>query len=520
MESKITQGKVVFNNIDIHDFVGKENPAQMINNAFLEKEKRIRGTEEIIQENSNEQPSNNISSTPRVPKKKRRKIKKSVKIIFFFVIVIPLLIATFLNCKRNYIDNPKRIIKDSLEVLEKEITNLISMKEENILEKNNYSLECNLIANFENTMPIDLENKQLLDYYHILDNINHGKTTFLLQQDLSNKKLYFNQLTKIDDQVVIDDKYLIEDSTKYYFVKDFLDKYINAGNNNYFETISEDKTMYDNIQYLYSFILSSIFKNIEDKDISIKSVTTSLEEEQQKLKRITMELDNEKIKKIVTKVLKDLKEDKKAFNILNGIYNDFDSLKVPKEKMFLKEGETIAIHFYTKGIKNEIKVYEVLYHAETSYGIRLEIDQKKIELLLNNHPQYKIQYEHEQKENNLKGTIQNKNNIDIGKFEFKNQKKENEFFIHLKENEYDISLEIVSNQEEKKNIVEAAIKIQIQKKEDNIFQGSIDIEIVQQDKVWIQEQVKDIIFEKEITPSQKEELINLLKNRWKVERVF
>lgn len=509
MDSKSTKGRVVFNNIDINNFTGMDNPTEIINKAFLEKEEIIRGKEEKIEETSEEKIPKYTA-----PRKKKRKIKKSVKITFAFMLVITILITTIISYKKNYIDNPKVIVKNSLQSLEKEIVELIPFPKENILSKNDYSLEYNLSANLESAITEDFENNKLIDYYHLLNNINHGKTTFLLQQDLSNKKFYYNQITKIDEQVMIDDKYFIENSTKYYFVKDFLDKYINAGNNNYFETISEDKTMYDNMEYLYHFILSSIFKNLDDKDIHINWVNTYLEDEPQKLKRVSIELNNAKINKIIHKVLKDLKEDKNSSNILNGIYDGFDSLKIPKDVAFLNDIESISIHFYTKGIKNKIKKYEFSYHSKNSYGISYEIDKKKINFLFNNNPQYNIQYTKE--DNLLKGIIQNKDKTEIGSFEFKKQHMKHHFSFHLKNGEYDIFVESDDKQKkERKDSSQSTIKISINNKEKSILSGTMDIEFIQHDKVFIQEQIKDIIFESEISESQKEELKSLLKNRWK-----
>ncbi len=502
MNNKNEHGRVVFSNIDIRKLKQTEDSEKMINDAFLEKEQIMRGQEQNIFNNCIEKPQIDV---PRNYKKKRRKIKKRVKIAFTFLIILTFLITSMINYKKNFLDNPKIIIKNSLETLEKQISELVVTKEENILEKNNYSLEWNLSANLESDLAEE-------EYQNLFHNINRTKTSIFIQQDFENKKFFLNQIVKIDDQGVIDNKYLIEDSTKYYFVKDFLDIYINAGNNNYFETLSEDKTAYDNILYLYQFILSSIYKNTYEKDFTFKWVNTTIDGEEQKLRRVSIELDNDKIKTITNKVLKDLKEDKTSSNILNGIYDGFDSLKIEKDKIFLKEGEKISISFYTKGIFPTVKKCELIYNnSKDFYQLSYEIDKKQISLFINNTPQYTIQFRYE--DYSLKGMIQNKNNIQIGSFE----KMKNHFSFHIKSDDYDISIESVSKlKEKKKTSMEKTINVQIKKEEKKLVGGTIYIEFIEHNKVLIEEQVKDIIFESEISDIKKEEWKELLRNKWKL----
>lgn len=531
MDNKDSKDRVVFSSVDINTSRQPVNPTQMVNDAFYKQAQTIRKENiegqipttnqiNVAQQNiinpENLQP--NIVQEPVIKKDKhKRKMKKSVKIKIILILIFILIILGFLDIQKNYINNPKVIARNALESLGEEVLSILSLPEKATLIGDDFSIEIEQSTALESDKVNAnyLTDTKMLEYYYLLNNLNNTKTTYTLKQDTKNKQFFYNKQTKLNDELIINDKYLIENSTEYYFVKDFFENYINGGNNHYFETIGKNGNAHDNILYLYTFILDSLASNIEDDDFNVTKTTTYLEEKMQDVKKTSFKLNDAKIRKILNGVLKDLKKDKKASKILNGIYADFESVKITADTIFLNEKETLTVDFYTTGFFNEAKKYEVSITGDkNSYGVTYEIDSKKITILENNSVKYYVTYINSH--NTVKATIEDKNNKQIGKFEFDNQSTRKQILIDFEDNNYDITIELDSKISDKKNSSykkDTSITINIKQDKVNFLNGTITFHSSINKKVTINEQINDVVFEREITEEKQEELKELLKTR-------
>ena len=107
----------------------------------------------------------------------------------------------------------------------------------------------------------------ILSKYYMINNLNNTTINYKLMQDIKNKKIYSEVKTNIGTQNVLYNKLLVENATKYYFINSVYSNYINGGSCNYFESLTEENTTKDNIDYLYNFILKSLKNNLKEEDV-------------------------------------------------------------------------------------------------------------------------------------------------------------------------------------------------------------------------------------------------------------
>ena len=143
---------------------------------------------------------------------------------------------------------------------------------------------------------------------------------------------------------ILNTKYYINESTKYFYVKNIVDNYINYGSCNYFENINTNTTEKDNINYLYNFIINSIKNNLNDKYFTKKEENNNY--------IVILKIDNDNLKDILSNILKDLKEDKKSRKILDNINKNILNTKIKEEDIYLEKEE------YYKMLANKIPTME------------------------------------------------------------------------------------------------------------------------------------------------------------------
>lgn len=532
-----------------------ESPQTIVNRAF--QEEQLRQTREIpvqqikeafeksMQENSNQNvevpiipklqteeieenatnplhevkidtiKNKNIENNENHILKVKKHMKKSVKITFLLIII---LVASFFIILKGYfyMNNPKTITKKSLVYLGEEILSIINPRDQTTLIGDTFSLDSTITAKIESQKVMEeyLNDSKMLEYYYLLNNFNNSKTNIIIKQDVEAKKLFMNRQTIKNNNIVIDDKYLIENSTEYYFVKDYFDKYINDGNNNYFETLTEDKNAIYNIKYLYQMILKTIANCVDDQEYSIISTTTFINDKTANVKKITLKLDNEKLITILNKILDELKKDKTSFNILNGIIENFPKYKISSKKKILDTNQALTINIYASGILNNVKKYDfIIADSKNNKQITYEKDNKTITLLEDNKVKYIISYV---KKNNLKATIKDRNNKKLGTFDFDKTNERTHIALDYKDDNKDINLDFnYKITDLKKSSYKGTLTttIRVKANEKNILNGKITANSTINKKVEIEEEIKDVIFSKEITKEKKDSLSNLLKTR-------
>ena len=473
--------------------------------------KEVETKEEVI-EPKEEQPKEEIK-----PVKVKKHIKKSVKLSILLIIIV--LVTTFVLIK-SYIEisKPSYITKKALINISDEIKNIFKFEEDKRLLGNNFNINGKIKTNLESQKVLSeyTTDPKMLEYYYLLHNLNNSNHTINIQHDFNNKKLFFNYKAIKNNKEIINDKYLIDNSTEYYFVKDYFNTYINNGNNAYFESITEDKNAVDNIDYLYKVITNSISNCIDEEDYIVTKENTLINGVYVSTKKITINLNNTKMIGIANKVLDNLKEDKEAFNILNAVIEDFENYSISKNTKYLKSNEEIIINLYTKGLFNNTKKYEVILNkSNNKYLISYETDYKTINYSKNDILQYTIKYK---KNNNLNANIYDINNNEIGKLELDTNRERINLVFEFNDKVTDINLNInykVLNK--KNNSYDSTVLTNITYKKNNIIylSGTINVENTINKKPKIEEDINEVVFEKEITKEKSDQLKPLIEKRLK-----
>ncbi len=491
----------------------------IIEKAFEEKEQALKEEIEVLTDEENLNTPNPALEkekiqNERVPVKKQKvKLKKSVKISFliFFILIGTILGISYFD--KNYINNKKVILKKSLVLAGNELLKIVNLPKESTKLGENFTItskiKTSLTSEYLNNNY--LNNKKLEGYYNYLNNINNLDTTYIIKQDLKNKMFFYNKQSKFEDNLIINDKYIIKDSTEYYYGKSFKNTYINNGNNNYFESFSKEDNSYSNLKYLYKHILKNI-SNYIDKN-KIKKTTTKIENE--KLKKYSVILNKDELLDLYNKIISSFKNDPKSSKIMNAFIDDFDSVKVNKKSKILNKYNSIELNIYTKGITNQTKIVEMHFQKHNLIKtFSIDISENQIKYLINNTIKNIINYEIKNK--NITLDLLNSNNKSIAKVRVTKSKNNISYKISYNEKAKNFIIDINSKDSNmSKSSYKNTINIKISYKEDNIskLNGKIQITSDIKSKVHIDEHGHEIVFSNSISKEDKEKIENLFKER-------
>lgn len=464
------------------------------------------------------EPSKKEINTIKPEKKERHLMKREVKIAIIVLIVLSTTIFSSFKII-SYFKNPRVITKKFIVNTLNEAKSILRPTEQATLIGDDYNISSTMTTTLDSQVFKEdaLTDVKMLENLYLMNNLNSSKTTVSVIHNSKDKKFFFNRQTVKNDRVIINDKYLIDNSTEYYYVQDYLVNYINDGNNTYFETIGNDVNALDNIDYLTKFIINNLPNCIDDELFNQTQTTTYINNKTENVRKLSIELTNKEIRKIANKVLSKLKKDKESFNILNGVIDDFANYKITSKTKFIESNEKLTINLYTQGSLNRAKKYEIIKSdSKTSKAITYELEDKKVTYLENNKVKYNIKYKINS--TSVKGDITNKLNKKIGRISFDNTENRKHFTLELEDEKYNTSIDINYKISDKKtNSYKSTTKaiINIKKENRNYLSGTINVSTKTTNKVAINEEVKDLTFSSEITEEKEEELKNLFKTRLK-----
>lgn len=197
--------------------------------------------------------------------------------------------------------------------------------------------------------------------YNLIKNISNMDTKFNIKQDKSSKKLYMDLEEKIGEESIISSKYFSENSTEYYMVKSVLPNYVNNGSFNYFETLDEENTTKDNIEYLYDYIFIALKNNLKDEYFTKYQVNQNIAGKNIKVNQYSIKLTDSVIRKILNGILDDLKKDERASKILKNTFKDFEELRIEDDKFFLESKESYTLNVYSTRYLHKPLKYELIH---------------------------------------------------------------------------------------------------------------------------------------------------------------
>ena len=184
--------------------------------------------------------------------------KISIKgLIIIFLLFLVALLFIVLGIYLSYTGDSKKIIEETIINITNTMSN-VTNKEDRLYLNDSFSLE----SNIKTTSKLDETNEDIKDYIDFINNISKIETNITVIQDKENEELFYSIEAKKNNENYINYRYLINDSTGYYYNDYITNKYINVGNNNYFETLKQDATTIDNIEYLKECIIESLSNNL------------------------------------------------------------------------------------------------------------------------------------------------------------------------------------------------------------------------------------------------------------------
>lgn len=436
-------------------------------------------------------------------------MKTRKKVLYISIII--LLIATIfigVGLYLNSISKPKYIFTKAIDIYKNKINNY-NKSSEDLNLKDKYSIEGKISFDLDSEIYKKGQTEDDIKKYNIINNLNKSNTTFKIQKDQSKNTGYIELLEKIEDEEIINAKYYIADSTKYYFINDIVNTYINDGSCNYFESLNKDNTEKENIDYLYNFIIKSIKNNLREEYFTTK------EDKNENIASI--KLNNSNIKSILNNLLNDLKKDKKSRNILDNIDKRILKTKIKEDKTYLEKDEYYKISIYTtkilhKPIKYKLEhitkddrktfIYEGNENKGTLYYLDNEITTYIIDVELKN--------------NEIKATIKDSSNEKIG--EFKVEKDNYNLTINYVFDDDQTKIDLIYSSKYtkvKKNTSynnEKKLSFKYIVNKETKINGDIVINLKTKNKFTILTNVEDARLKSTLTEEEKNKLDNLYEN--------
>lgn len=287
---------------------------------------------------------------------------KLKKIILVIIIIVSLLLIG-VGIYFNILSSPKNITSTAIDRLNYLFKNYMDSGDDSFLG-DNFTLESDIAFNIKSEyyMAQSKVDPVALQTFNILKNLNDTNTKVTIKQNTKDKKAFFELISNIKEENLINTKYLVDNSTEYYFVEGFLNTYVNNGSCNYFESFeATDNNLKENIEYLYSFILESLKNNLKDEYFEKSITETNVLEKKQQVNLIVLKINDKVYKEILKSVLNDLKNDEKANKIISSSYEDFSKVKVKDSKTYIEENESYTINIYTTKFLNKLVKAEVVY---------------------------------------------------------------------------------------------------------------------------------------------------------------
>lgn len=444
----------------------------------------------------------------------KKAIKRIIIFLFFALIAASLIYIGIYFEKRS---NPVYIYKTGIDSITTKIDEYVKVDNKYILGDN---------INISGTVDVDLTSEKYSEEAstnidsakknNMINNLSRMDIKYGFIQSKKDNKLLVSLDERINDEIIIDGKYLIDNSTKYYFVNNILKNYVNDGNNTYFELLNNEKTSLDNVDYLYSFIKDSLSKELGERAKKYV-INTNVNNKQEELNEVSIRLTDKEIKNILKDILKSLKKDKEANKILSSIDNKFSKRKVNEKKEYLKKNESYTINIYSTKLFNKIKKYEIVYmNKDNTKNYSIDVNKNKGVFYYSedNNLKYKANYIINSKKTN----IDIYDNVDkkIGNVVIEKDVNNLLFTLTLKNKDksYDIiaSSKFKNYNKNKSYTNEITMSVKIMEKQKSVLSGTIKSISKVNNKPIITEDTAEAVLKSTLTDEENDKIDNLYDN--------
>lgn len=420
-----------------------------------------------------------------------------------------------------YVANPKRILGKTLNNISNNITETISMFKFSTGLDNNYTKTSNIkvTANTNNyTKSFKETNDLSINYKAFIKNLNELDTKVVKVMDTNNHKKFLSINSSLSGQKLIEIKRLIENSTDYYYVSNYLNTYINNGNNNYFESMDASTTVSENIYYLKDFLVKSIANNLDNTYFNSTVKKETINNISKKYNLITFSIDNDKAIKLAKLVLNDIKNDSKAYKIFISYNPNFKDTKINKNTIIIPKNTNLKLNIYTDKYTYKIKKYELIETKKDKSNIlTYEYINDNIgtgSIIKNNNIEYK--YEYIKKKNAKQVTIFTVNDKKTGTIEIEKTNTGIIFDISMAVEEKELEVNYIYNiLNLKKNSSyddEQQLTIRSTNENQEVLNMDITIKSTTTSKVKIEEDVSDAVIERTLSKEEKAKLNEIIIN--------
>ena len=306
--------------------------------------------------------------------------KKGPNKIFGILLLLIAVIAIGAGAFLTYITSPKFIATETIKKMSENIVSFMDNNKTDTGLEENYKKTSTVTMNLQSDYltTISQTDPSMVPYANLLRNLTNTTSTTIMVQDIENSRLFLDYNTTLNEEPLINLKYLVENSTEYYYIDGVSQTYINNGNNNYFESLNSNNT-----KYLIEKAGESLASHIEDSYLS-----SSYESD---YKKITITLTEDDLVTVVNNVLSDLKKDSKASKILSGYNESFNDFEISKDT--ISGLGTVEFNIYIDKVLGTVKKYDMnLEESKIKLSYDDSTDQKELELIANNESVGKVQF--------------------------------------------------------------------------------------------------------------------------------
>ncbi len=437
--------------------------------------------------------------------------KAAILVVIICVVAFLLIVAgvVYINISRNN----KRVIATGITNLTSKFDKILEVDKDLELSKN-YTISGNVKLNVESSYMDTLANIDAYKpYINLINNLGKTNNEFSFQQNLDSKKMLGGISSKLNNEELINAKLYIEKDRAYYFVKGFLDKYVDGGKTDYLDTIKENQNTYENIDYLYKFIINSLKSNLKDEYFTKTSEKLMIDGKTINTKKITLNLDNKSGNELINNIISDLKNDKKASKIIKGY--DIKLESVEDGKAFSSD-EKMTFSVYANNISYNILKYDISVKDSSNDILVTYLDQETdvVEVYSDNEKQSTIKITNKNDVYDL--DILDNNDKKVADFTYTDNKNKKELNYNFSINGTTLKGKVSSNTTNivknksynNKTIITASLK------SNGTDLGSARIEVNSKAKSEsdINEDVTNAVTEDEITADQSDALMNIVTN--------
>ena len=323
---------------------------------FKEEEEQVVPNVETVQ-NNNTIPMN-------LEEKKQedvKKLHKSSPKIFIILAAIIVIIVSFVGYYV-FASNPKRILISSIDSLNRKV---------NALNTDINQYKTNVEDNFQlnGTMSVKI-NSDVLEAYEsmgvypglsqVLTNLENTEFQYEYQQNIKDKKMYFNLIPYLNGKELTNISYYNENSQQYILIKEIASEYLELEKLDIFDSLQE--TTIDDYNYIVDVVKNSLYQHVTKNDFKTSNVKVKIDGKEKEVKKVSLTLDAKRANELFDQVINDLKKDKKANKIMNRISPEFKNYK--KQDVEGKDSSVLNFITYVTKFSHEPVKY-ALTHTDS-----------------------------------------------------------------------------------------------------------------------------------------------------------